>query len=352
MKNNLFIICTPFHSLTAFILSKSIFKNDNNYLAIMHPQSYENWSEDPILKYISSTEGGFKAVFPLLRWFRSGQGGYRKQIDSVKEMMGNISFDKIFLGVDLDEQAQLLVAVLGKTEFYRFDEGIGSYSYDCHKRSCLKTLFHFMKIKYVCALAGIKTNLKFNTKALGASEAGVVDYLYRPELLMRPSPQALEITKNMINSAISDLKMDKIIKKQFDKPTVLYLSQPVKRTKKEEEDEIAFLRTQMASLDEKTQFLFKPHSMDNPKKILKYQKMIPNLKIYDSKIPAELLYVFEPNLQMVIAYHSSALLFGGKFTDRKIRMVSLARKNNNKAVLATISIMRKAGVEFIGDKVQ
>lgn len=40
--NNLFIVNTPFHLLTSFILSKGFFPEDNNYLALIHPHGYEN----------------------------------------------------------------------------------------------------------------------------------------------------------------------------------------------------------------------------------------------------------------------------------------------------------------------
>ena len=52
---------------------------------------------------------------------------------------------------------------------------------------------------------------------------------------------------------------------------------------------------------------------------------------------------------MVIAYNSSALLFGEKFTGRKIRMVSLAKPTKKKASFDAMQIMKKAGVEFLLD---
>ena len=349
MENNLFIVNTPFHLLTSFILSKSVFSEDNNYLAIMHPQGYEHWENEPVLKYISSKDCGYKDIFLLLRWFRSGQGSYKKQIEAVNNMFGNIEFDKLFFAVDIDEQAQLLVAILGKKEFYRFDDGLGSYSRSFHSRSRVKHFFHSLKIKYICKAAKIKTNLKFNTKEIGASEAVIADYSYRPDFLLRPSPQVHEITNAMVEMAVLDLKGKNLLKTIFERQTVLYLGQPIKRTKEEEAREIDCLRKIMFSLDKETQVLFKPHARDSEEKIERYKKALPNLKVFNSKTPVELLYISEQNLQMVIAYNSSALLFGEKFTGRKIRMVSLAKPNRNKASMEAIQIMKKAGVEFLLD---
>lgn len=347
MKNNLFIVCTPFNLLTAFILSKSIFKDDNNYLAIMHPQSFEQWSKEPVLNYILSKKSGFKDLFLLLRWFRTGQGSYKKQIENLKDMFGDINFNKVFFAVDLDAQAQLLVAVLGKKEFYRYEDGMASYSHLFHSRSKAKSFFHSLKFKYICKTAGIKTNLKFNTKDIGASEAVIADYLYRPELLMRKSPQVVEITNEMIKMAVSDFIKEGLLKQNFDKPTVLYLSQPIKRSRSEEKAEIGLLKEIMASLDEDTQFLYKPHARDKADKVIRYKEAIANLHIFNSRTPAEILYISEPYLKMVIAHHSSALLYGEKFTGREIRMVSYAKENAKKDVRTAIQIMKKADVEFL-----
>ncbi|MDD4085308.1 MAG: hypothetical protein PHQ31_07280 [Acidaminococcaceae bacterium] len=46
---NLFIVHTPFNLMTAFILSRSAFAGDDNYLAVMHPQSFSDWQDEPVL---------------------------------------------------------------------------------------------------------------------------------------------------------------------------------------------------------------------------------------------------------------------------------------------------------------
>lgn len=345
---NLFIVHTPFNLMTAFILSKSAFAGDDNYLAIMHPQSFESWEAEPVLHYMCSKECGYKEVFTLLRWFRSGQGSYRKQVKEAKAMMGDLNFDKIFLAVDIDIQSQLLLAVLGKTNYYRYDEGMWSYYSGGHSRTWMREIFHLCELKAICFLAGIKTDLKLNTAGIGVAEAALGDYLYRPELLMRKSPKVFEITNEMIKTAINILKNNGLIQQQFDKETVLYLSQPlVEKREVLEREELTGLLRVMKKFDGQAQFLYKPHAIDTQKKIEKYKKTIPGMTVYNSKVPVELLYASEPAIDTVISYASSGLLFGDKFSDRKINMMSLTDLCEKNMDPDACDILQKAGVLFI-----
>ncbi|NCC01731.1 MAG: glycosyl transferase family 52 [Clostridia bacterium] len=345
---NLFIVHTPFNLMTAFILSKSVFADDDNYLAIMHPQSFESWKNVPVLNYMHSKECGYKEVFLLIRWFRSGQGSYRKQVKEAKTMIGDLNFDKIFLAVDIDIQAQLLLAVLGKTSYYRYDEGMWSYYSGGHSRTWLREIFHLCELKAICFLAGIKTDLQFNTAGIGVAGAALGDYLYRPELLMRKSPKVYEITNEMIGTTISDLKDKGLLQQQFDKDTVLYLSQPlVEKGEVSEKEELAGLLRVMKKFDGKAHFLYKPHAIDTQKKIEKYKKAIPGMEVYDSKVPVELLSAAEPKIDTVISYASSGLMFGDKFSSRKINMLSLSGLCEKNMDPDACDILQKAGVLFI-----
>ncbi|MHC1714485.1 MAG: polysialyltransferase family glycosyltransferase [Acidaminococcaceae bacterium] len=346
---NLFIVHTPFNLMTAFILSKSTFAEDDNYLVIMHPQSFEAWKDVPVLNYMYSQECGYKKVLPLLRWFRSGQGSYRKQVADVRSTIGDIEFDRAFLAVDIDIQAQLLLAVLGLKNYYRYDEGMWSYYPGGHSRTWLREKFHLLELKTICLLAGIKSELEFNTAWIGGAKAAVGDYLYRPELLMRKSPHAVEITKEMIKTAVRDLQEKGLLTQHFNKDTVIYLSQPlVEKGEVSEKDELAGLLDIMKKFDGKAQFLYKPHAMDTKKKLEEYKKAIPSMSIYNSRVPVELMYASEPNIDTVISYASSGLMFGEKFADRKINMLSLADLCAKPIDADAHKIMENAGVEFIG----
>lgn len=345
---NLFIVHTPFNLMTAFILSKSTFAADDNYLAIMHPQSFDAWKDVPVLSYMHSEECGYKQVLPLLRWFRSGQGSYRKQVKEVRNMVDGIEFDRAFLAVDIDIQAQLLLAALGIKNYYRYDEGMWSYYPGGHSRTKLREKFHLLELHAICFFAGIKSELNFNTAWIGGAKAALGDYLYRPELLMRASPEVFEITKEMIKVAVKELQIKGLLKQHFDRETVIYLSQPLmEKGEVNEKDELAGLLRVMKKFDGKAQFLYKPHAIDTQKKIEKYKKAIPGMSIYNSRVPIELLYASEPYIDTVISYASSGLMFGEKFADRKINMLSLADLCAKPIDGDAHKIMEIAGVEFI-----
>ena len=345
---NLFIVHTPFNLMTAFILSKSTFAADDNYLAIMHPRNFDVWKDVPVLNYMYSEECGYKKIFPLLRWFRSGQGSYRKQVKEVRNMVGGIEFDRAFLAVDIDIQAQLLLAVLGLKNYYRYDEGMWSYYPGGHSRTWLREKYHLLNLKTTCFLAGIKPKFEFNTAWVGAAKAALGDYLYRPELLMRGSPEVFEITKNMIKDAVKDLRRKVLFAQYFDRKTVIYLSQPlVEKGDISEKEELTGLLKIIKKFEGKAQFLYKPHAIDTQKKIEKYKMAIPGMSIYNSRVPIELLYATEPYIDTVISYASSGLMFGEKFADRKINMLSLADLCAKPIDGDAHKIMENAGVEFI-----
>jgi hypothetical protein len=59
------------------------------------------------------------------------------------------------------------------------------------------------------------------------------------------------------------------------------------------------------------------------------------------------LYASEPYIDTVISYASSGLMFGEKFADRKINMLSLADLCAKPIDSDAHRIMEDAGVEFI-----
>ena len=43
MAKNLFVVNSPLHLMSAFILANSKFVNDDNYLALVHPHGFAKW---------------------------------------------------------------------------------------------------------------------------------------------------------------------------------------------------------------------------------------------------------------------------------------------------------------------
>ena len=85
---------------------------------------------------------------------------------------------------------------------------------------------------------------------------------------------------------------------------------------------------------------------DKREKIDEYKKALPELTVYDSKVPVEFLYAAEPNLKAIVSYQSSALMFRNIFTDADIKMISLAEIYGNSLQKEYFQVMAKAGVVF------
>lgn len=325
---NLFVVNTPYHLLTCFILTHSIYKNDENYLVLMHPHGYEKWKTNKLMTYMSTTKCGYKQVFLLLDWLSSKnkKESYRKQANYVKETIKPLNIDKVFIGVDISPVNQLLVMAVGKNEFYRFEDGVYSYINENRRRKKSHALFHKVKTYLLKWISGIHGNMYINTEAEGESPAGKLDIMYQPWLLQRKSPATKEITVEMINQAMQNLKSQQLLKEVFKENSVLYLSQPmVEKGLFTVEEEVNCLRKILSTLGEKAVLYYKPHPNDSKEKLNYYKKNFKQLKIYKEIEPAELLFYANTKLKAVISYQSSALLNVEKFSTNKVKVISLSK---------------------------
>jgi hypothetical protein len=351
-KKNLFIVNTPFHLLTAFILSKGCFVGDENYLALIHPHGYVKWQDSKVMKYMSSEECGYKAVFPLINWMtrKNKEQSYRQQVKDAKSTIGKFGIDTIFLGSDIDVQNQLLVGALGKREFYRYEDGLYSYYNENRRRPLSHALFHKLKIRTIEWLAGIKEGPCINTSTASDSKAGIGDYMYKPKLLKRYSPKTYEITSEMIGKAMADLIQHNLLAPFMDKPSLLYLSQPlVEQGKFTLEEEFGRLKNIVENLRDEAILYYKPHPNDSADKLEFYKKNLPEMQFFESVEPVELSFYSEENLRAVISYQSTALMFPDKFTYREITRISLVNFYKEALHPAYVEIMQGAGVDFPKD---
>jgi hypothetical protein len=350
MSSNLFIVNTPFHLLTAFILQKAR-RGADNYLALIHPHGYERWGVNPVLKYMASTEGGYKDVFPLINFLssRHKEKPYRKQVQEVREKIKSLGIDDVFLGSDIDPQNQLLAAALGKTSFYRYEDGLYSYYNENRRRSFSHEWFHKLKIKALEIAAGIPLKMYINTSTASDSRAGKGDFMYYPKLLQRYSPKAEEITKPMIDAAVLELREKNLLTAELINDSVLYLSQPlVEQGKITLEEEFAILKSVAKAAAGKCDFFYKPHPNDSAYKLEFYRKNLPEMQEYKSLKPAELAFASEKKLRLVLSYQSTALMTANKFSNGNVAAVSFALLyKGEKLHEAYVDIMKKAGVEFI-----
>lgn len=324
---NIFVVNSIYHTLTAFILTHSILKNDDNYLVIMRPPKYETWENNEILKYISSKECGYKDVFVLLDWLMSKNrtASYRQQVKYVKENIRVLDVDNVFIGVDTSIPNQLFVEAIGKNSFYRIEDGMYSYFNGTRRRKKSHVIFHKIKaylLKWVC---GIEGNMYLNTEAEGESPAGKLDIMYKPWLLQRRSPATKEITIEMINEAMKDLKSRQLLKETFEEDSILYLSQPmVEMGNFTLKEEAQCLEKIIKSYDNKLILYYKPHPHDNPEKIKYYKEHFKWIRIYKGAEPAEIIFAANPKLKAVISYQSSALINVDKFSNNKVKAISLS----------------------------
>lgn len=346
---NIFVVNSIYHALTAFILTHSILKNDENYLVIMRPPKYETWKKNEILKYISSKECGYKNVFVLLDWLMSKNRttSYREQVKYVKENIRILDIDNVFIGVDTSIPNQLFVEAIGKNSFYRIEDGMYSYFNGTRKRKKSHAIFHKIKAYLLKWISGIEGNMYLNTEAEGESPAGKLDIMYKPWLIQRKSPSTKEITVEMINEAIKDLKSRQLLKETFEEDSILYLSQPmVEMGKFTLEEEAQCLEKIRNLYKDKVILYYKPHPHDNPDKIKYYKEHFKWIKIYKGSEPAELIFASNPKLKAVVSYQSSALMNVDKFAKMNIKAISLADSLNVDIHPVYRNIMEKSGIIF------
>lgn len=343
---NLFIVNTPFHLLTSFIIANSHCTEATNYLVLINPHGYAKREQSPILHQMC-TQGFYKYI--VLTNFLSSrhkEQSFKEQIRHArKELAAN--YDNIFLGSDIYPQNQILVAALGHTQFIRYEDGLYSYYNECRRHHKASELYHKLRIKLTMRMSGIKSNLYINTSTASDSPAGIADYMYNPQLLQRYSPCTHEITSDNIQEALAVLKRPENISKQLNSPALLYLSQPLVEQKiLSQAQELQYLRELINLHSEKITILYKAHPNDHSQKAQFYQKAIPELQLIEGIEPAELLYARESCIKAIVSYQSTALLYTSKFTNRHIYSISLADIASYNLHPAYKNIMMDAGVLF------
>lgn len=346
---NLFIVNTPYHLLTSFILAKSIFAEDTNYLALIHPHGYSKWQKSAIMRYLSTEKCGYEKVFPLIDWLshKNKSAGYRQQVTAVRNSIGTAAIDRAFLGSDIDPQNQLLVAAIGLNKFYRYEDGLFSYYNEDRRRPKTHELFHKSKLWLLEKIAGISSDMYINTSTASDSHAGVADYMYAPELLARYSPQPIKITDTMIHAAIADLTAKDLLQGSFPPKSVLFLSQPLVEKKWYSlEQELTCLQKLIEPFCEEAVLIYKPHPNDSDYKLNFYRQHFSNMLLCDDVEPAELLFVREKNLIAVASYQSTALMHPSRFAGRTIKSISLADFGKSPVLPIYKKIMQGAGIFF------
>ncbi len=340
MAKNLFVVNSPLHLMSAFILANSKFVDDDNYLALVHPHGFYKWKDCAVMSYMSSTDGGFKEVFSLVEKMNSNQAKY------IKEKMKPINFDEAFTGSDVNVADQLLLSALDMKHFYRLDDGMWSYYNEDRKRPYHKAKFHELQIKLAAKTFGISSDFPINTVALGENKAGLGDYLFMPQLLKRKSPKVFDIDSDMIKTAMDKLAKAGLLEQElFEHDYLVYLSQPIIPDAVEKK----YLADLMKDLPENKKVIYKPHPNEKDEKIDYVKKNFPQIIINDNKLPIEIILCKEPCIKEVVSYQTTTLIIAKKVTGRDIKCYSLANPGGNNKDNAYIGLMKETGVEFVGE---
>lgn len=335
--------------MTAYILANSTIKGTHNHLLLLHPNGYELWDRSYCLTHMSMDKSTWHKISVVKRWINRNTkiSVFKTQIDEMREsVLQNGKVDNVYLGSDKIIQNQLIVELSGNTKFHRIDEGWGSYW--SHDRHWASKIWQAIRIKYFRALAGLHTNMRYNLNGLGYSKAAETDYLYKSNLLERPTPHAVKIEREDIFNVMEKLTREMPIIPELDTNSILFLgSDFVERKVYSAELELNVL-TKINDLSQKigAKLIYKPHTSEEGDKLDFYQKNLP-IKILRVAEPVEVIYYRHENIKSVLSYGSSGLLYADIFSRQPVKTAALMKvygQNDHHTVVA--KIMKKGGVSI------
>ena len=349
--NNLFVINTPLQLLTAYIVANSTAEGDTNQLLLLHPNGYELWDESYCLTKMSKDTTTWQTISVVENWMnrRTKVIQVRREFQYMHDLIAQRgSVDRVYLGSDKRLQNQFIVEMAGNSTYIRLDEGIGSY-WDVD-RSRVSKLGHSLKIAALRSLGKVKGNMIYNTGGLGHGKAATADYLYKPSLLQRISPQVVEIEHEHIMNVLDKLTADMPPIQELESPDCLLFvgSDFVERKWYSAEEEAALLlQLYHIANHNNLRMVYKPHTSEKKEKLDFYRQQIPGLTVLPLAEPIETLYYRIKNLRYVISYASSGLLFGDCFAKQPLQAIGLLKFFPQSPINPRLGeIMREAGVHI------
>lgn len=353
MMGNLFIVNTTFQLLTAYIIARS--NKETNFLIILLPPNHNDWSESTGLRKIIQDKTVWQDTITVAKWMERLKTA--KEIKQhIKIMRGILSefgaIDKVYLGCDKGYQRQLIVELTGNDQFYRIDEGIGSYWQPKRKR--LSKLYLHLRVALIRYLAGVDTKLKYNFDGIGWSKSAVGDYLYQPELIARPANKVYSIPIANIQDAVSYLTEELDVSKYDPEGgSVWFLGSTLSEFNiltEEQEVEIIDIILKLTSA-QGCRLIYKSHPSENLDKLERFQARFPTVQFFNSYDPVELFLCKCKNLRAVISYFTSTLIFVDQFRNNKVTKISTFKMINSKAydinsLKIYNKILQRVGVEL------
>jgi len=326
---NLFIVNTPLHLFTAYILANYYMKDEDNVLMLANPKSHSRWNENRCIAYMAHDTTTWDQIIVADK-------SYKQKIKSVgpwqviKEFKDKFSqnggINQVYIASDKTLLNQFIVELSGNTTYIRFEEGSASYiPYD---RKWSSKAGEYLLLQLLRLMAGLRSDFRYNFSGVGLGLAGTADYLYKPHLLERYSPDARLIEPAAIYTAL-----DKVLPVMQDyeqlagPPVIMYLgSNLVEHDKVDAEKEIGVLKELSAQASAKGyRLLYKPHPSERPEKLKDYIRRFPSIDVFSCLEPMEIILYKYNNIRYIASTISSAMIYADVFSKSGVVLISTVR---------------------------
>ncbi|CQR70552.1 hypothetical protein SOV_40800 [Sporomusa ovata DSM 2662] len=325
--NNLFVVRTPLQLLSAYILAYSQGSPNYNHLMLLNPRGEELWHKGYCVNKMSTDTGVWGKItmcrHRIVR--RSEIRQIKKRLaDMRSELSAHGDVDMVYLGADREFDNQLLVQLAGKSSYARFDDGVWSYS--SPEQSFLQKLEFLLWAKFVHLYSRFPNTMTYNLRSGGYGKAAVADYLFKPELLQRYSPQAVAIDRKAIHAALDSLTQGMQTDERMEgRNSIIFLGSTHVDKKLIERgcEETVLEGLYRLANEAKIQLVYKPHPFENKEKLAYYRQNMPAIYFADFADPIEILVYKYSKIQAMLAYSSSGLLYADVFARQNIKSIAL-----------------------------
>lgn len=327
--SNLFIVNTPLQLLTAYIIANGLKNKEHNHLMLINSMHNELLNSCYYVRKILEDSIVWQQVSLREHWL----GRNTRLLDIKKEMRNMkdalfeqvVTIDNVFLGSDKVIQNQILVELSGKSNYIRLEDGVWSYS--CKDRHWLSKVWQSQRIMLLRLLGNLKSDMQYNLGGLGHGKAALADYLYKPDLLERSSPQAVAIERDLVLRSLD--RLPEIALSGYPDAVledgILFLgSLQVEYGHVTEDSELRIL-TSILDMCKKSglKLVYKPHPAESKDKLSRYQELLPGITYCKIKDPIEILYNKLETIKCVMAHSSSGLIFADIFSKNQIKSIAL-----------------------------
>ncbi|MBP1763027.1 MAG: hypothetical protein H6Q65_85 [Firmicutes bacterium] len=343
--------------LTAYILANSVTAGMKNQLLLLTPKGYPAWGKSKCLAKMASDPGIWSRITVIDKRYIKQEikkKGLKNLLDEYRtKLLLEGTIDQVYLANDKMLGNQLAVELVRNTKYIRFDEG--SASYFLKKRKWTSKISELVLLKILRCIVGLKSDMVYNFDSIGSAKAGTADYLYKPQLLERFSPDPIAIQKSAITLALQRLTpmMDEY--KALEQGEVaLYLgNKQVDQKVISAETEIKLLSEIQKMLSKRNmKLLYKPHPAEHADKLEKYSREVPGMQFFETYEPIEIILQKYSTIKYLISFGSSAMLYAEVFSQNQglVLLSTLHLIGLDETALDKYSIlkmnMQKSGVKI------